>query len=58
MKNFATALMAQQEGDEDSVLTRGTYAVGVSLLVLGSVLPHSERWTMFCVALIVFSSLF
>ena len=54
MKNRLTALTASRD-DEDSPLIRVAYATGVAILLAGSVLPHSERWTMCGIALIAFS---
>jgi hypothetical protein len=58
MKNFAAALIEQQQGDEDCLVNRIAYAGGVSILLLGTVLPHSRQWTMLGIALIAFSYLF
>jgi hypothetical protein len=55
MKNFLTALTAQQQQDEDHPLIRVAYALGVTILVLGTAMPHGERWTTCGIALIAFS---
>ena len=55
MRNFITTSAATQQGEEDHPLIRAAYAVGVGLLMVGTVLPHSERWTMFGIGLIVVS---
>ncbi|MBB6146884.1 hypothetical protein HNQ77_004865 [Silvibacterium bohemicum] len=58
MKNFISAISTQLQDEEDNPLTRAAFAVGVGLLIVASVLPHSERWTMCGIGLIVVSSLY
>jgi hypothetical protein len=58
MENTLAAHADQQYEEEDSPLVRAAYAVGVGLLLVGSVLPHSERWTMCGIALIAVSWLY
>ena len=55
MRNFLTALTVQQEQDEDHPLIHAAYALGVAILLLGTAMPHSERWTMCGIALIALS---
>ncbi len=58
MKNMITAWLAEQQDGDDSPLVRAAFAVGVGLLMVASVLPHSERWTMGGIALIAVSFLY
>jgi hypothetical protein len=46
------------EADEECLVNRIAYAVGVAVLLFGTVLPHSQRWVMLGVALIAFSYMF
>jgi hypothetical protein len=48
----------RQQGEEDHPLIRAAYALGVCILLVGSVLPHSATWMMLGIAMIVFSILF
>ena len=57
MNNLSTNVAVDPE-PEDHCLIRAAYAVGVGLILVGSVLPHSERWVMFGVALIAASYLY
>ena len=58
MTNLATGMAGQKETDEECLVNRIAYAVGVFVLLFGTVLPHSQRWVMLGVALIAFSYLF
>jgi hypothetical protein len=52
MENPITASMDHKNCEEDHPLVRAAYAVGVGLILVGSVMPYSERWVMCGVALI------
>jgi hypothetical protein len=61
MTNLATGMNGQQqmeEADDECLVNRIAYAVGVAVLLFGTVLPHSQRWVMLGVALIAFSYMF
>jgi|HubBroStandDraft_1064217.scaffolds.fasta_scaffold180713_4 hypothetical protein len=58
MKNIAAVSTDQQQEGEEHPLIRGTYALGVSILLFGAVLPHSATWMSLGIAMIVFSILF
>jgi hypothetical protein len=58
MTNPLAASVNQPQECEDHFLIRAAYAIGVGLILLGSALPHSERWVMGGVALIAVSSLY
>ena len=58
MKNPLAVPLDQSCEEKESPLVRAAFAVGVGLLLVGSVLPHSERWTMAGIALIAISYLY
>jgi hypothetical protein len=58
MKNILTNSAVQQQECEDHPLVRAAYAVGVGIMMVGSVMPHSERWMTCGIALIAFSILY
>lgn len=58
MKNAANIQAMQHEECEDHWFRRMAFAVGAGLILLGSAMPHSERWTMGGVALIAISYLY
>ena len=58
MRNLSNVLTNEEHSGEDSPVTRAAYALGVAILLFGSVLPHGERWTMGGIALIAFSFLY
>ena len=51
MKNILTNSAVQQQECEDHPLVRAAYAVGVGIMMVGSVMPHSERWMTCGIAL-------
>ena len=57
MKNTLAVAVNEQEC-EDHPLVRAAYAAGVGLMLVGTVLPYSERWTMAGIALIAISYLY
>jgi hypothetical protein len=58
MKNTIDVQAVQHEECEDHWLRRMAFAVGAGLVLLGSAMLHSERWTMGGVALIAISYLY
>ncbi len=55
--NMSTTVETRYE-EQEHPLARAAYAAGVGLMLLGSVMPHGERWTMAGVALIAVTYLY
>jgi hypothetical protein len=54
MNNIATVSTNPHE-EEDHPLIRAAYALGVSIFLFGTLLPHGERWSACGIALIAFT---
>jgi hypothetical protein len=58
MNNNLPTIVDTQHEEQDHPLVRAAYALGVGLILLGSVMPHGERWTMTGIALMAATFLY